>query len=111
MYNSILQWNCRGYKSNLNEIQILIQEYNPVVISLQETLVTQINSFKLKHFNSYQVAASVTNGKANGGVGLMVRNDIPQREIQLNTNLQAHAVSVTLHKTITVCNIYIPPST
>ena len=110
MSNTILQWNCRGYKSNLNEIQILIQEYSPAVISLQETLITQIENFKLKHFNSYYVAASVTNGKAHGGVGLMVRNDIPQREIQLTTNLLAHAVSVTFHKTITICNVYVPPS-
>ena len=77
MTTSILQWNCRGFKSNLNEVQILIEEYNPVVICLQETLVTQNDKFKIKHYNSYFKRAAVTNDKAHGGIGLIVKNDIP----------------------------------
>ena len=98
MTTSILQWNCRGFKSNLNELQILIQEHNPIVVCLQETLITENDKFRLKHYNSYHGAAAITNDKAHGGVGLMVKNDIPQRKIHLDTNLQAKAVSVTLHK-------------
>ena len=32
------------------------------------------------------------------------------RQISLNTNLQAVAVTLSLHKTITLCSLYIPPS-
>jgi hypothetical protein len=40
-----------------------------------------------------------------------VNNRAPHRIIPLNTNLQAIAVSVTLHRVITFCSIYIPPNT
>ena len=33
-----------------------------------------------------------------------------QREIKLNTDFQAVAVSVTLEKEITLCSVYVPPS-
>ena len=33
-----------------------------------------------------------------------------KNDIHLDTNNQAEAVSVTLHKTITICNLYIPPA-
>ena len=108
MPNSILQWNCRGYKSNLNELHLLIQDHNPGVICLQESLST--GCISLKHYTSYNIPAIATNGKPNGGICLMVKNQIPQREITLDTELQAQAVSVTLQKTITICNLYIPPS-
>ena len=40
----------------------------------------------------------------------MVKKTIPHRQINLNTNLQAVAVSLSMHKTITLCSVYIPPS-
>ena len=46
---------------------------------------------------------------ASGGSSIVVKNSIPQSQIQLNTNIQAVAVKVTLHKTIHVCSIYLPP--
>ena len=36
--HKIIQWNCRGYKANYNELQLLITEQNPTIICLQETL-------------------------------------------------------------------------
>ena len=47
--------------------------------------------------------------RAFGGSSIVVNNSIPQSQIQLNTNIQAVAVKVTLHKTIHVCSIYLPP--
>ena len=37
--NVILQWNCNGLKSNRIELEILMAEYKPAVICLQETLL------------------------------------------------------------------------
>ncbi|KAL5008969.1 hypothetical protein ScPMuIL_014550, partial [Solemya velum] len=47
---------------------------------------------------------------ACGGVSVIVNNRTPHSPVSLNTNLQAVAVRVTLHKTITVCSLYLPPS-
>ena len=48
-------------------------------------------------------------GRACGGVSVLVKKSIPHRQIALNTNLQAVAVVLSLHKIITICSIYIPP--
>ena len=47
--------------------------------------------------------------RASGGSSIAVNNIVPQSLIPLNTNLHATAVKVTLHKTIHVCSIYLPP--
>ena len=41
---------------------------------------------------------------------MFVKSSFPQRKIDLQTELQATAVSVTLDKEITICSVYIPPS-
>ena len=33
----IIQWNCRGLRSNREDIEILIQNYSPVALCIQET--------------------------------------------------------------------------
>ena len=40
----------------------------------------------------------------------MLNTSFPQRKIDLQTELQATAVSVTLDREITLCSVYIPPS-
>ena len=48
-----------------------------------------------------------TNSKNRSSI--VINNSVPQSLIPLNTNLQAVAVKVTLHRTIHVCSIYLPP--
>ena len=38
------------------------------------------------------------------------KDSFPQRKIDLQTELQATVISVTLDKEITICSVYIPPS-
>ena len=40
---------------------------------------------------------------------VLINNKCPSSQIHLKTNIQAVAVSVTLHRTISICSIYIPP--
>ena len=46
--------------------------------------------------------------RALGGVSILIRKNIPQSKIS-PPPLQAIAISATLHKTTTICSIYIPP--
>ena len=39
----------------------------------------------------------------------LINNKCPSSQIHLKTNIQAVAVSVTLHRTISICSIHIPP--
>ena len=42
--------------------------------------------------------------------GLLSWLNVPHSQFDLNTNLQAVAVNVTLSKKVTICSIYLPPS-
>ena len=48
-------------------------------------------------------------GNAHGGVAIFVRKGVSVFKIDLNTELQAIAVSVKLQKRVTVCSLYLPP--
>ena len=37
MAHKIIQWNCRGLRSNFNDLAILLQEHSPSAVCLQET--------------------------------------------------------------------------
>ena len=51
------------------------------------------------------------NGSLYGGVGILVKNTTPHQQLHINTGLQDIAVRATCHKTITICSIYLSPST
>ena len=48
--------------------------------------------------------------KPSGGSSILLHDSCPQREVELKTDLQAVAVSVSLDKEITFCSVYIPPN-
>ena len=87
---------------------MLVQQYNSNIISLQETFVKGEPTYK--GFTAYYKEGTTdAMGRRRGGVVTFVQNNIPQSEVQLNTNLQAVATRVTLNVTFTICSIYIPP--
>ena len=109
MNTCILQWNCRSIKANFEELNLLINEKKPVAVCLQETFLKGSDNFNLnyhscyfKHFNG--------NDKASGGVAVIVNNSVPHHSVKLDSTLQAVAVSISLSKTVTLCSVYLPPS-
>ena len=106
---SIIQWNCRGLKANFNEILILMSLFSPSVICLQETFLKQSDSISFRDFNMFNYICP-DGQKASGGTSIMVKSNVPNSQFDLNTNLQAVAVNVTLSKKVTICSIYLPPS-
>ena len=109
MTNDILQWNCRSVKDNFEELNLLINEKKPVAVCLQETLLKESDSFNLKYHLCY-FQHCTDNDKASGGVAVIVNNSIPHHSVKLDSTLQAVAVSISLNKTITLCSVYLPPS-
>ena len=109
MSNNILQWNCRGFSANFEEISVLIDKYKPVALCLQEAFLSNTSRVSCKHHSIYQ---SNFNGcdRARGGVAVVVSDSVPHRQININTSLQATALSISLTKTITICSVYLPPS-
>ena len=107
--HKIIQWNCRGLKSNYNEILTLLSLLSPSVFCLQETFFKTDDELNVRDFNTYNYIYS-EGQRPSGGRSVLVHSSSPQREIKLVTNLQAVAVSVTLDKEITICSVYIPPN-
>ena len=107
--HTIIQWNCRGLKPKFDEISLLLSQQKPSVFCLLETFLKPDDKISLKGFNIYNYIHSNCQ-RPSGGSSIFVKSSCPQRNIQLTTELQATAVSVTLDKKITICSIYIPPS-
>ena len=74
-----------------------------VVIYLQKTFLIENSKINIKNLESSNWL------RASGGVLILIRNDISQSKIDLNTNLQAIAAKAILHKTINICSLYRPP--
>jgi len=108
--NNILQWNIRGLQANREELNILLSNFNPILVSLQETFLKPNKSTAFNNYSSNSLPGEESNGTVHGGIAILVNNAIPLSHIQLNTSLQAVAVRVTCHKTISICSIYLSPS-
>ena len=52
-HNYIIQRNCRGLKSNREDIELLISKYSPAAICLQETLLRPDQSQTFKYYSAY----------------------------------------------------------
>ena len=107
--HKIIQWNCRGLKPKFDDIKLLLSQHKSSVICLQETFLKLDDTITLKGFNVYNHIHSECQ-RPSGGTSIFVKSSCPQRHIDLSTELQAAAVSVTLDKEITICSVYIPPS-
>ena len=96
-------------KPNYNEVSLLISEYNSSVFCFQKTFLKPDDNISLKGFNIYNYV-HIDCLRPSDGASIFVKSSFPQRKIDLQTELQATAVSVTLDKEITICSVYIPPS-
>ena len=75
--HKIIQWNCRGYKANYNELQLLITEQNPTIICLQETFKKSNDKTNMKNYEQYDYIHD-TGLRASGGVSILIRKNIPK---------------------------------
>jgi exonuclease III len=108
---SIIQWNCRGVKPNYEEIKSLLCDHCPIAVCLQETFLKDTDNISFKGYDFYSITSvSQRDGRAIGGSAILVKKGIPHECITLNSNLQAVAVNISLHKMINFCSIYIPSS-
>ena len=82
--------------------------HKPKIACLQETFLKESSSIKFKQYHPYNYLNKSGN-RASGVMSILVRKDIPQSQIHVDTDLQAIVVKAALHKPIHICSIYIPP--
>ena len=113
--NVILQWNCDGLKNSRIELELLIAEYSPAVICLQETkLSVEVercqndtsrlpSHVKFKGYTPY--FKCIPSGQ--NGLAIYVKNGIIHTPVSIKTRLQALAVRLTYQgKEFIVSNHY-----
>lgn len=107
--NVVLQWNCNGLYSHIEELKLIISENRPLIICIQETLLKQNQHFYLSGYSIYRTDGESLN-RARGGVLICVRNDIHSEEVIINNcHLELVCVKVYYPVELTICNFYLPP--
>ncbi|XP_025412550.1 lipase member H-like [Sipha flava] len=79
-----------GFYSKFAELQLLIKDYTPTIICLQETNLTDKNNPSLSQYNIYKKNRN-TCDRASGGVAIFVSQEYPSEEIHINTDIEAVA--------------------
>ena len=75
---------------------------------MQECQLRKDKIIKLTFFPG--ITKSSPGHNATGGVSLYINKSFLFSEIKLDTDLQAVVVRVSAKKTVSVCNVYFPPS-
>ena len=106
---SIIQWNCRGLSSSIEQIKTLFRDSDVKIMCLQETKISNkpFNPGLNYHFHR---SPPLQLERAQGGTGFIIHRSMKFKTISLNTALQACAVRVHLGKKITLCSVYLEPS-
>ena len=95
-HNYIMQWNIRGLRRNIEDIELLISKYSPAAICLQETMLKRDQIQTFKHYSAYY--KNSING--HDGVCILVKNNFIHNQVQFQADLQAVAVCITIIKHI-----------
>ena len=69
--NNILQWNIRGLQANREELNILLSNFNPILVSLQETFLKPNKITTFKNYSLYNLPSEESNGTIHGGIAIL----------------------------------------
>src|SRR5215469_16016458 len=99
---SVFQWNCRGFRFNFEELKLLIREYDPACICLQELILGVIYPFLLPPTSYISYTSHHRGNNDRGGAELLVWNSPHSDAILLQTQLHAVAARVILFRPYSV---------
>ena len=111
MLDTIIQWNVNGFRARKQEISLLLAEKNPSCVCLQELKLSTNSPYDIgSHYKAYSKLPNGDDEFPRGGTLVAVRRDIPHTSLQLNTPLQAVAISLTTGDLRSICSVYLPPT-
>jgi len=104
---TIIQWNLRGIQSRREELEIVLQQYNPKIIALQETFLKSEQTIKVRNFNTETKNRA---NKSGGGVMICVHKSLPYKRININSSIEIVGVQIfTKDEQYNIFSVYIPP--
>ncbi|GFO49496.1 RNA-directed DNA polymerase from mobile element jockey [Plakobranchus ocellatus] len=101
--DTVVQWNIRGFRSNFEELKLLLNRSQSAVVALQEC---RLGEGQVPP-RGYTLLLPL-GGSPWGEAALLIRNGTHFSEIDLKTGLHAAAATISLEKTLTVCSLYLP---
>ena len=103
---NIIQWNIQALNTHFSDLKILLNEYNPSCVCLQETLIRN----RVFPPSGYNIITSTPtrDDDHERGTAILIKNNIFHQTLTLNTNLQAVAARVNIGKIFTICSLYLP---
>lgn len=102
----ILQWNCRSVRNKKDDLILMIEEYNPDVIALGETWLSEDESFSIP---GYCTVRKDRRG-GYGGVLLALRQTLNANQLSIRSNMEVAGASIEVNggTFISIASIYIP---
>ena len=97
MKNAIIHWNCRGLRAYDDELQLLLDDYDPIVAYLPETKLKEQNNANFRYFNLINRFA-LGDWRGTGGNAIIIHNKCPSRQIHLTNKLHVIAKGVIERK-------------
>lgn len=108
-YNTIVQWNICGLRGKIPELQLMVNQLNPKILALQETLFDDtkyVDKLDQQRYKWYILPGA---NASKNGVALAIDKNTPHKQIKLKTKLQAIACRTLGKSKMTYVSIYIPP--
>ena len=105
---AIIQWNMQSYRTKFPDLKYLLKTFSPLCVCLQETRIKDgATAHPPSHYNIACSIPTRDDGHERGSA-ILVHKRIQYKELNLNTTLQAAAVTLFLNKKYTICSIYLP---
>ena len=95
---NIIQWNIHSIQANREEPQILLSDFSPEVVCLQETQMKPNSNVIFKNYCIYHHPGTEKNGTFYGGAAILINNSIAHKAIDISSSLQVIAVCTTLFR-------------
>ena len=69
--STFIQWNIRGLQADKEELNILLPNFNPILVSLQETFLKPDKIATFKNYSLYNFLSEESNGTIHGGIAIL----------------------------------------
>ena len=99
--------NCRGIKGKKESLKEIVEDLDPDIIVLNETMYRSNEETKLKAYTSY---TNNREGRSGGGIEIMVRNSVQNRTVKVserNDNIEELTIRTeTKKRVINIITMY-----
>lgn len=106
-------WNARTLIQKNNELEMIVNQYDPLMLAIQEIGTKRVEDLNKMVQNRYKWYIKNRSSASSyttrcGGAAIGIRTDISHTVLDLNTEFQAVAIRTTGSSAVTVVSIYIP---